>query len=267
MNGICLSYRRGLCSLFVQRYRANARASEVERQREVHAFLCPQSISYQVAGHQANYESFDNSISIPVSALFTYGGVPHLWNSKILEMILSADIHWFPMRVTYGRELAIKNYLEKMNVQCFLPMRYDVIETKEGSRRQLVPAVSNLIFVRSTQRELTRMKMYDKNLEPLRYMIRKYNSDKLREIITVSDAAMDNFIKVTKGPEEKVFYLEPNDFVTNLSGRRVTITTGPFAGVEGVIKRIQGNKHVVVQLDKIMAAAITYIPAEYLVYS
>lgn len=39
-QGVCLSYRRGLCSLFVQRYRANARASKVERQREVHAFLC-----------------------------------------------------------------------------------------------------------------------------------------------------------------------------------------------------------------------------------
>lgn len=35
-----ISYRRGLCSLFVRRYRANARASKVERQRKVHAFLC-----------------------------------------------------------------------------------------------------------------------------------------------------------------------------------------------------------------------------------
>ena len=34
-----ISYRRGLCSLFVRRYRANARASKVERQRKVHAFF------------------------------------------------------------------------------------------------------------------------------------------------------------------------------------------------------------------------------------
>ena len=109
--------------------------------------------------------------------------------------------------------------------------------------------------------------MYDKRFEPLRYMIRKLDYDNKQEIITISDTAMDNFMKVSRVPDEKVFYLEPNDFVTSPAGRRVTITSGPFAGVEGVIKRIQRNKHVVVQLDNIIAAAITYVPAEYLVYS
>ena len=182
-------------------------------------------------------------------------------------MIKTSDVHWYPMRVTYGREIVIKEFLDKAEIESFLPMRYDIIETKDGISRELVPAVSNIIFIRSTQKELTYMKMYDKRFEPLRYMIRKLDYDNKQEIITISDTAMDNFMKVSRVPDEKVFYLEPNDFVTSPAGRRVTITSGPFAGVEGVIKRIQRNKHVVVQLDNIMAAAITYVPAEYLVYS
>ena len=38
--GIGLSYRRGLCSLFVQLYRAMREPLDDERQREVHAFFC-----------------------------------------------------------------------------------------------------------------------------------------------------------------------------------------------------------------------------------
>lgn len=171
------------------------------------------------------------------------------------------------MRVTYGREIAIKEFLDKEKIENFLPMHYDVIETKEGTRRELVPAVSNLIFIHSTQKELTYLKMYDKKFSPLRYMIRKFDYDNQQEIMTVSDTAMDNFMKVARVPDDKVFYLQPNDYVTSPAGKRVIITTGPFAGVEGIIKRIQRNKHVVVQLDNIIAAAITYVPAEYLVYS
>ena len=84
--------------------------------------------------------------------------------------------------------------------------------------------------------------------------------------MTVSDAAMDNFMKVARVPDDKVFYLQPNDYVTSPAGKRVIITTGPFAGVEGVITSIQRNKHVVVQLDNLIAAAITYVPADYIVY-
>ena len=38
-QGVCLSYRRGLCSLFVQLYRAMREPLDDERQREVHAFF------------------------------------------------------------------------------------------------------------------------------------------------------------------------------------------------------------------------------------
>ena len=181
-------------------------------------------------------------------------------------MLKATDIHWFPMRVTYGRELIVKEFLDKENIENFLPMQYAIVDTKEGPQRMAVPAVSNLIFIRSTQEQLTRMKMYDKRFEPLRYMIRKSDIDNEQEIITVSDKSMDNFLKVAKLPDDKVFYLDINDHVLSNIGKRVLITAGPFVGVEGIVKRIRRNKHVVIQLDDILAAAITYVPSEYLSY-
>lgn len=170
------------------------------------------------------------------------------------------------MRVTYGREMAIKEFLDKEKIENFLPMHYAIVETKEGTLRKVVPAISNLIFIRSTQDHLTHLKMYDKRFEPLRYIIRKSDIDKEQTIMTVSDKSMDNFLKVAQLPNENVFYLDMNDHVLNNKGKRVTITAGPFAGVEGVIKRIMHNKHVVVQLEDMLVAAITYVPVEHLLY-
>jgi transcription antitermination factor NusG len=44
----------------------------------------------------------------------------------------------------------------------------------------------------------------------------------------------------------------------------VRVNEGHFAGVEGVIKRIRKNKHVVVQIEGVAAVAITFVPASYL---
>ena len=97
-------------------------------------------------------------------------------------MIKATDVHWFPMRVTYGRELIIKEFLDKENIENFLPMHYAIVDTKDGPKRQAVPAVSNLIFIRSTKVQLTRLKMYDKRFEPLRYRQRARDNHRIRQV-------------------------------------------------------------------------------------
>ncbi|MBR6945883.1 MAG: UpxY family transcription antiterminator [Prevotella sp.] len=58
---------------------------------------------------------------------------------------------WFPMRVTYHRELKMKQFLDELGIENFIPMHYEIINTKGGRKRMLVPAIHNLIFVRTTQ--------------------------------------------------------------------------------------------------------------------
>lgn len=180
-------------------------------------------------------------------------------------MINPDEIKWFPMRVTYGRELMIKEHLDKDNIECFLPMRYEIVENEGERCRKLIPAVSNLIFIHSNVSTLNDMKAYNVDYASLRYIMRNVTYDQVHEIMTVSDNAMANFIKLAKVPDDKIIYLTPGEYLTKHVGKRVTIVDGPFAGVNGVIKRIKRNKHVVVQLDGIIAAAIDFVPNDYLI--
>lgn len=178
-------------------------------------------------------------------------------------MINKREIHWFPMRVTYNRELKIKSLLDELEIENFIPMRYDYVKTKNGKKKKLIPAIRNLIFVRSSQTTLSELKMGKPGFEPMRYMTRKSLSDGQNEIIHVPDRQMNNFMRVASIPDERIMVLDNNDFISKI-GKRVEITEGYFAGVEGVIKRIKRNKHVVVQIDGVAAVAITFVPVRSL---
>ena len=177
-------------------------------------------------------------------------------------MSFSEELLWYPMRVTYHRELKIKQHLDSLEIENFLPMRYEMVETASGSKRKLVPALHNLIFVHSSQNTITDLKMGKREFEPLRYMT-KQTERGTREIIHVPDRQMESFIKVASVQDDSVFYLDPSEYINKI-GRRVKIVEGPFKDVEGVIKRIKKNKSVVVQIEGVAAVAIAFVPANYL---
>lgn len=85
-----------------------------------------------------------------------------------------------------------------------------------------------------------------------------------REIIRVPDRQMEDFMRVASIDDDRVMFLDYNDFVAG-PGRRVKVTEGFFAGVEGTVKRIKNNRHVVVQIEGVAAVAIAYVPAKCLV--
>ena len=68
-------------------------------------------------------------------------------------------LHWYPMRVTYSRELQTKSFLESVGVECFIPMRYEQIDGRHPRHQELRPAIHNLIFVHASQSRITEMKM------------------------------------------------------------------------------------------------------------
>lgn len=151
-----------------------------------------------------------------------------------------------------------------MGIESFVPMHYELVETKQGKKRKLVPAVHNLIFVHSTQNALTHLKMTKKECEPLRYMIKPVAGKKGQtEIMTVPDLEMENFMRVASVQDDSVMFLNYKDFIGK-EGRRVRIVEGTFAGVEGVIKRIKKNKHVVVQIEGVAAVAVAFVPSSLL---
>ena len=171
------------------------------------------------------------------------------------------DIRWYPMRVTYHRELRIKEQLDLMGIENFVPMHYDLADSSDGPRKTLVPAIHNLIFVHASQDVLTSLKMHRKEFDPMRYMT-KTSADGHKELLYVPDRQMEDFMRVASAQDNTVIFLDVRDSAN--MGRRVRITAGRFKGVEGVIKRIRKNKYFLIQIDGVAAVAITYVPADCL---
>ena len=170
---------------------------------------------------------------------------------------------WFPMRVTYQREMKVKAELDRLGIENFVPMRYKVVERQNDGdtelRRVLVPAINNLIFVRSTQERLSELKQTNEVLEPLRYMMDRTASLE-HAIMTVADREMVNFMRVASRTDDSVMFLD-NETVVGKEGKRVEIMGGAFEGVTGVVRRVKRCKRVVVEIEGVASVAIAWVPA------
>ena len=170
---------------------------------------------------------------------------------------------WFPMRVTYQREMKVKAELDRLGIENFVPMRYKVVESQNNGdtelRRVLVPAINNLIFVRSTQERVSELKRRNEVLEPLRYMM-DHTATGEHTIMTVADREMENFMRVASRTDDSVMFLD-NETVVGKEGKCVEIMSGAFEGVKGVIRRVKRCKRVVVEIEGVASVAIAYVPA------
>ena len=167
---------------------------------------------------------------------------------------------WFPMRVTYSRELKVKAELDRLGIESFIPMTYKLVNVNtDHPHRELVPAINNLIFVRSTQEQISELKSSNEVLEPLRYMIDQ-TAQQPHIIMTIPDRQMQNFMRVASRTDDSVMFLD-EDCVVGKEGKHVIITGGAFEGVTGVIRRVKRCKRVVVEIEGVTSVAIAFVPA------
>ena len=167
---------------------------------------------------------------------------------------------WFPMRVTYQREMKVKAQLDRLEIENFVPMTYKLVDADtDRPHRELVPAINNLIFVRSSQERISRLKTSDEVLEPLRYMM-DHTAQKEHTIMTVPDGKMQNFMRVASRTDDSVMFLD-EETIVGKEGKRVEIMGGAFEGVKGVIRRVKRCKRVVVEIEGVASVAIAFVPA------
>ena len=154
-------------------------------------------------------------------------------------MSSSEQMQWFAMRATYCRGMQIKSLLDKQGINNFIPMRYEIREKNGRKKRELVPVIRDLIFVRAVQSELQRVK--DRN-PYLQYMIDIRNGQKI--IV----------------PDEHLIFFNPDE-VNLRKGTKVRIIGGDFEGYEGVFIKVKGarDRRVVISLQGIIAMAMATI--------
>lgn len=168
---------------------------------------------------------------------------------------IGEPMQWYAMSVPYNRVLKVKGMLDEAQMECFVPMRYEVRTVRGRKVRQYIPAISNLIFVHTTD---SCLKMFKQTIPYLQYLVRPL--DGISRKIIVPDAQMEQFIRVCRNSEGQLLYLKPEE--VNLSrGVRVRILGGPFDGVEGVFVKVKGrrNRRVVVLIDHVSAVAVSEV--------
>lgn len=179
---------------------------------------------------------------------------------KIVENV-GEKLEWHAMSATFGRELKAKSFLESKAVQCFIPMKYEIVNDRRlGKTRKLIPAVNNLIFVYATRKHIQDLK---KGVDYLQYLTQPVNGRNVP--ITVPEYQMQQFISVCDTHNEKLIYLSPNE-VDLAKGTRVKIVGSAFDGVEGIFVKVEKSrkKRVVVQLQGIAAVMIAEISDGYI---
>ena len=159
---------------------------------------------------------------------------------------------WYAIRVTYNRELKVKEDLDSRGITNFVPMQYRREERNGVMVKRLVPSVHNLIFIHITPSDMKEYKMTTDL--PIRYIMNR----ETHKPIIVPSREMENFIKVAGTYNEKLIYLnpDPGDFA---KGERVRIIGGAFAGAEGVFVRVKGDRRVIVNVEGLVAVATTFV--------
>ncbi len=167
---------------------------------------------------------------------------------------MTEKLNWYAARTRYQLEKRIKEQLDELYIENFIPFRKVMIE-RNGKRIEVErPVVSSIVFIRADERTCLSL--------PADYFL-KLNYLRSREtgrLLVIPDKQMEDFKFLLDFSEEAVQVMN----VTLKRGDRVRVIKGEFAGVEGELVRIQGHKRVVVRLEGLFSLATTYIPGSFL---
>ena len=147
--------------------------------------------------------------------------------------------------------------LKKIPVECYYPATVEekILRGKKVYAKK--PAVNSLLFFKG---QLEDALSVQKRFEG-RAMLFTYRLS--RQPAIIPDREMRIFQMVAGSGSKDLQYMDA-DAVNFKTGQHVRVTGGLFQGAEGYIKRIQGNKRLVVAIEGVVAVATSYIPSCYL---
>ena len=168
----------------------------------------------------------------------------------------TAEVRWFAMRATYGRNMMAQRQLEGWGVESFIPMRQRTSKSGHRVKTEIVPIVRDLIFVHSAKEGLQEAK---RKIEYLHYITRPVNGR--NEPIEVPEEQMEQFMRFCECGGEVESACNECDYRV---GERVRVVQGALKGIEGRLVKIQGKRarRFVVAIDGVVAMSVEGIKAE-----
>ncbi len=218
-----------------------------------------------------NGQPSDTGSSCPSARLTSC--TPSIQNNKdgvSVENVLDANKQWFVLRVSYGRIIKAKAFIEAKGLECYVPLRYKEVR-KHGKKRIITePLLSSFLFVYATAEQVDYL-LQDKDIKAFenRALLSYYydhtshceNAPTKNPPLIIADIAMDNFIRLTSIHNPHIIPVTSENIKYKL-GDEVVITEGEFKDIRGRVTRIAGQQRVVVELFDGCLVATAYIPKE-----
>ncbi|MBQ0087468.1 MAG: hypothetical protein KBS72_07290 [Bacteroidales bacterium] len=149
------------------------------------------------------------------------------------------NLRWFAIRMIRDRKYIL---------------RYIELEGIETSR---INDIRTLLFLHCKQNEIETLRgeLWDRALF--------YRDAARKRVQQIPDNVMKTFLILAPYHDEPVFYL-PVDDPSFFEGKHKRVRSGIFAGCEGVIKRIKGERRLIIRISDRAAVATPYIPQDML---
>ena len=187
-----------------------------------------------------------------------------------VENVPDASKQWFVLRVSYGRIVKAKAFVEAKGFECYVPIRYKEVKKHDKKRIITEPLLSSFLFVHAAAEQVDSF-LQDKNIKaPENKALLSYyydhtshceNSPTKNPPLVISDAAMDNFIRLTSIHNPHIIPVTSENIKYKL-GDEVMITEGDFKDIHGRVARIAGQQRVVVEFFEGYLVATAYIPKD-----
>lgn len=190
-------------------------------------------------------------------------------NGVSVENVLDASKQWFVLRVSYGRILKAKTFVDARGMKYYVPLRYKEVR-KQGKKRIIpIPLLPSLIFIHASAEQVEAL-LHDNKVvsNESRALLSYYfdhtihcqNNPDRNPPLTIQDEAMNNFIRLTSIKNPHIIPVTSNSIQFKLLGDNVVVTEGEFNGVHGRVARIAGQQRVVVELFDGCLVATAYVP-------
>ncbi len=171
---------------------------------------------------------------------------------------------WHAMRVTYRRELQVKQMIDDLgidDVDTYVPLRRVSKVTRRGVKTVVnEPAVHNLLFVRARREWLQEFKS---RVPHLQYLTMRSGGRSVP--IVVPDGQMDAFIALSRSAGDNAVYFAPGELDLR-RGTRVRLHGGLLDGVQATYVKLAGrrNRQIVVEIDGVVSIATATVSPDYI---
>jgi len=164
-----------------------------------------------------------------------------------VEIMGLLNKQWFVAKTRANQERAVKERLEAMNIETYLPTRMEIRQRRDRKKKVEVVLIPNTLFIYADKN--TALSLPNHHGFLIKYMI-DYMT---RTLLVVPEKQMQNFMFLMDLSDDNV---QVDNNLLFEKGDKIRVVKGPFCGIEGELIRVEGKNKVLVRLENIIACTM-----------